>query len=158
MFRGRYAGTARSVAGDGRLGKGGLDQQGVGYDADIGTQTDEFHVFQNFILPVGPAEIGLVDDLAAVHIQTLRNFPALCSFDTVGDRELFAFRSLQIILEMCVTGEIYFFIPLWQLSLVTRADKSFVAVGLSIHSFPISNAKSDSLLLPAILLLLAIPQ
>lgn len=92
MFRGSYAGTAGSVAGDGRLGKGGFDQQGVGYDADIGAQTDQFDLdaflftlFEDLheFGKLRAAESGLVDDV--VRVDQIRDIgadlPALGSAD-----------------------------------------------------------------------------
>ena len=97
MLGGRYAGAAGSVAGDGRLGKGGLDQQGVGYDADIGAQTDQFdlNAFLFALLEdlhefgeLRAAESGLVDDV--VRVDQFRDvgtdLPAIGSADAVGDR------------------------------------------------------------------------
>ena len=107
MFRGSYAGTAGSVAGDGRLGKGGFDEQGVGYDADIGAQTDQFDLdaflftlFEDLheFGKLRAAESGLVDDV--VRVDQIRDIgadlPALGSADAVRDREIFTLLGIQV--------------------------------------------------------------
>ena len=125
MFRGRHTGAAGSVAGDGRLGKCGLDQQGVGYDADIGAQTDyfdldpfllalleDFHEFGELCA----AEGGLIDDV--IGEDQFRDIgadlPALGASDAVGDRKIFAFLGGQV--EIAVS--------------VTRGKDVFLGVGL----------------------------
>ena len=46
----------------------GLENTGVGNHANIGTQTNQLHIFQHFPIPIRPAEIRLVNDLTAFYI------------------------------------------------------------------------------------------
>ena len=125
VLGGRYAGAAGSVAGDGRLGKGGFDQQGVGYDTDIGAQTDQFDLdaFLFALLEdlhefgeLRAAEGGLVDDV--VRVDQFRDvgadLPAIGSANAVGDRKIFALLGGQV--EIAVS--------------VTRGKDVFLGVGL----------------------------
>ena len=73
------AGAAGGVDRDGFLGEEGLQDEGVGDDADVGAKTDQFEfvtVFEVAGAPSGVSEGWLVDDLCAFDVEAFSDLPA----------------------------------------------------------------------------------
>ena len=96
------AGAAGGIDGDGLLWVECLEEQIVGYDADVGTEPDQFDcvIVREHGGECGRAEGGLFDDggrLPYKGLEDIRDLPPCRAADAVLDGKLFPLLRLEIV-------------------------------------------------------------
>ena len=104
MAFGTDTGTASRIYAALGIGEVRLEQKSVGYDTNIRTKANQSDVVELFLCPAGPTKSRLVDALGAFYIKAISDFPTFSALDAVGNWKLFAFRRLQVVLTVGVTG------------------------------------------------------